>query len=352
MFDITAKIAGAGYDGVTVQFEDTATVAADPTFSYDEESKVLTIGIVDGTTTVNDLISDISNYEEVDNLFTISKTLDVYGSGSDSTGAGVLRISDTATLADGTTVTGTPTGVALLGNDDEANTGLTFKATEYGSDAFVSVTSLNNGAFATTDADGNTSDRAEGTDVEALINGVRALGKGLTASINTSALDVSFSVSEDLADGTSTSFSITGGGATFQLGPDVVSNQQARLGISSVNTAKLGGTSGRLYELRSGNAASLENDTIAAAAIVEEAITEVVTLRGRLGAFQSTTLDSNIASLEDTLENLTEAESTIRDADFAEESASLTRNQILVQSGTSVLAMANQNPQSVLSLLG
>ena len=351
MFDITAKIAGSEYDGVTIEFEDTASVAADPTFSYNEATKVLTIGIVDGATTVNDLISDITNYEEVDSLFSISKTLNVYESGTDSLGTGVLRISDTATLSGGTTVTGSPTGVALLGNDDEADTGLTFKATEYGSDSFVSITSLNGGAFATTDADGNSSDRAEGTDVEALINGVRALGKGLTASINTSALDISFSVSKDLSDGTSTRFSITGGGAVFQLGPDVVSNQQARLGIGSVNTVKLGGTSGRLFSLRSGNSASLENDVIAAAAIVDEAITELVTLRGRLGAFQSTTLESNIASLEDTLENLTEAESTIRDADFAEESAALTRNQILVQSGTSVLAMANQNPQAVLSLL-
>ncbi|MHB8899730.1 MAG: flagellin [Thermoguttaceae bacterium] len=351
MFDITAKIAGAAYDGVTIQFEDTAAVAANPTFAYNANTKVLTIGIVDGATTVNDLISDIANYEEVDNLFSLALTQDIYGTATDSSGAGVVRISDTATLAGGTTVTGTPTGVALLGNEDEANTGLTFKATEYGSDSFISVKSLNGGAFATTDTAGNAAERVAGTNVEALINGVRALGKGLTATINTSALDVSFSVSTSMTDGSSTAFSIVGGGATFQLGPDVVSNQQARLGITSVNTAKLGGVSGRLYELRSGNAASLENDVINAAAIVEETITSIVTLRGRLGAFQATTLESNIASLEDTLENLTEAESNIRDADFAEESAKLTRNQILVQSGTSVLAMANQNPQAVLSLL-
>ena len=55
--------------------------------------------------------------------------------------------------------------------------------------------------------------------------------------------------------------------------------------------------------------------------------------------------------LNDTLEGLTEAESSIRDADFAAESANLTRAQILVQSGISVLSMANQNPQNVLSLL-
>ena len=80
-------------------------------------------------------------------------------------------------------------------------------------------------------------------------------------------------------------------------------------------------------------------------------ISQVASLRGRLGAFQKATLDANIASLTDTMENLTAAESNIRDADFAAETAELTRSQILVQSGTSVLAIANSNPQNVLGLL-
>ena len=84
---------------------------------------------------------------------------------------------------------------------------------------------------------------------------------------------------------------------------------------------------------------------------MDEVLTKVTQLRGRLGAFQRTTLDSNIVSLSDTLANLTEAESSIRDADFAAESAALTRAQILVQSGTQVLSIANQNPQNVLALL-
>ena len=80
-------------------------------------------------------------------------------------------------------------------------------------------------------------------------------------------------------------------------------------------------------------------------------INKVTSLRGRLGAFQATTLESNMTSLSDTVGNLTEAESSIRDADFAAESSKLTRAQILVQSGTQVLSLANQNPQNVLSLL-
>jgi flagellin len=137
----------------------------------------------------------------------------------------------------------------------------------------------------------------------------------------------------------------------FQLGPDVVTTQQARIGIASVNTAELGGMNGRLFELRSGAARALDADITGAARIVDEAITKITQLRGRLGAFQRTTLETNIASLKDTLTNLTEAESSIRDADFAAESARLTRAQILVQSGTSVLQIANQNPQQVLALL-
>ena len=147
-------------------------------------------------------------------------------------------------------------------------------------------------------------------------------------------------------------FDITGGGALFQLGPDVVSNQQARLGIQSLYTAKMGGPSGRL--VRTGfrwRQDTWPNDPSAAYKVVSEVISKVATLRGRLGAFQRTTVETNIASLTDTLVNLTDAESAIRDADFAKESSELTRAQILVQSGTSVLGIANSNPQSVLSLL-
>jgi flagellin len=63
-------------------------------------------------------------------------------------------------------------------------------------------------------------------------------------------------------------------------------------------------------------------------------------------------LETNTNSLSVALENVTASESAIRDADFAEETAAMTRAQILVQANTSVLAQANSTPQSVLSLLG
>jgi len=135
------------------------------------------------------------------------------------------------------------------------------------------------------------------------------------------------------------------------LGPDVVSNQQARIGITSVNTARLGGVSGKLFQLGSGGTADLSTDPTQGALIVEDAINQVTSLRGRLGAFQRTSLETNRNALGDTLVNLTDAESQVRDADFAAETAALTRAQILVQSGTTVLQITNQNPQNVLALL-
>ncbi len=100
-----------------------------------------------------------------------------------------------------------------------------------------------------------------------------------------------------------------------------------------------------------GQSKSLTKDIKGAANVIDEVINKVTGLRGRLGAFQRTTLESNITSLNDTLSNLNEAQSSIRDADFAKESANLTRAQILVQSGTSVLGIANQSSQNVLALL-
>jgi flagellin len=255
---------------------------------------------------------------------------------------------DIQTLVDQINLVSDATGVeASVGED---GTTLLIESTGYGSKAIVDLKVSSEGAGGTFTASVGSGARSEGTDIEATINGIAVTGDGNSLSINTATLDLSATVEAGFT-GTA-AFSITGGGALFQLGPDVVSNQQARLGISSVNTAALGGVSGKLYQLGSGGTADLAKDPTTAARVVEEAINQVTSLRGRLGAFQRTSLETNKNALNDTLSNLTEAESTIRDADFAEETANLTRSQILVQSGTRVLAIANQNPQNVLALLG
>jgi flagellin len=225
---------------------------------------------------------------------------------------------------------------------------LSLKSNGYGSKYFTAATITNEGIAGTLKTAMSAS-RATGTDADAKINGITAVADGNLLSVITSTLDMSIEVTAGKV--TAFNFSITGGGALFQLGPDVVANQQARMGIQSVNTTRLGGASGKLYQLGNGQDASLKNNVGLAAKIADDAVTSIINIRGRLGAFQKTTLDTNIKALNDTVVALTEAESSIRDADFATETANLSRAQILSQSGMAVLAIANRQPQDVLALL-
>ena len=229
--------------------------------------------------------------------------------------------------------------------------GITFNSTAYGSRQFVSVTAQS-GAFGTVDSAGNAKTREVGQDVAATVNGALTVGDGLNLKLNTSSLEMSMTIDEAFGIG-QTSFSITGGGALFQLGAKVTSNQQVNVGIQSVAASKLGNRSvGFLNDVVTGGGASLVTGNAAdASKILETAIRQVAVLRGRLGAFEKNTLDTNINSLNIAMENVTASESSIRDADFAAETAALTRSQILTQAGTSVLATANSTPQQVLSLL-
>ncbi len=237
------------------------------------------------------------------------------------------------------------TGVEASADDDT----LVLQSTTYGSKASVDLRIINEESTGTFTSAVGIRTRDTGTNVVAKLNGVDVSGDGNSLKVTNSTLDLSLSLTAGFTG--SINFGITGGGAKFQLGPEVVANQQARIGIGSVNSARLGGVAGRLYELGEGGLAALATNPSLAADIVDEAINQVTGLRGRLGAFQATTLESNLVSLNDTVANLQEAESSIRDADFAAESARLTRAQILVQFGTSVLSIANQNPQNVLGLL-
>ena len=85
--------------------------------------------------------------------------------------------------------------------------------------------------------------------------------------------------------------------------------------------------------------------------LVDQAIDDVSTMRGNLGSFQRNALEANLHSLRVSKENLTASESMLADTDMAQEMSSLVKNQILLSSGTAMLAQANQVPQSVLQLL-
>ena len=107
-----------------------------------------------------------------------------------------------------------------------------------------------------------------------------------------------------------------------------------------------------ISSLGSGGTNSLTSDNLTTAQkVIDKSIKQVSQLRGRLGAFQRFTIGSTVNSLGIALENASAAESAIRDTDFAEETANLTRNQILAQAATTVLSQANASPQAALALL-
>ena len=126
------------------------------------------------------------------------------------------------------------------------------------------------------------------------------------------------------------------------------------IGIPSVGSSNLGDADvGFLYTIKDGGLYTVKDsgNTTQAEAIVVEAIQQVATLRGRLGGLQKNQIETNINSQNVALENVTAAESAIRDADIAQEVAAMTRSQILVQSTTAILKVANQMPQTALALL-
>ena len=196
-----------------------------------------------------------------------------------------------------------------------------------------------------------------GRDAAVMVNGISAVADGLEATVSSDGFDLALTLdgaSSLNTVGATTSFQITGGGANFNLAPKVNLSSKVSIGIETVTTGNLGNaTVGFLSALKAGGSANVINgDLTKAQEIVAASIRQVSSLRGRLGAFTKNVVGSAIQSLGVTLENTAAAESKVRDTNFAEETAELTRRQIIQQAANQSLALANSAPQNVLSLLG
>ncbi len=202
-----------------------------------------------------------------------------------------------------------------------------------------------------------TSAKDEGRDASVLINGQAATVDGLNASVRSNGLDVEMTLSSTFGTQTATqqAFGITGGGALFQSRARCQSDRSVSDG-HPVHRHRYDSATRRSAgcpQIGTGGECSIVGGNYEQAqAIVDVAVQQVATLRGRLGGFQKNQLETNISSQQVALENAKSSESAIRDADYATETAAMTRAQILVQSTTQILAIANQQPQNVLTLLG
>ena len=143
--------------------------------------------------------------------------------------------------------------------------------------------------------------------------------------------------SQKLLDGT-----ISGAGLEFQVGMRNTANDRFSLAVDDCSATSLGLTT----------SVSLSSQTSAQStmSVIDTAIDTLSSQRAKLGAVGNR-LSSTVSNLAISRENLTAAQSRIRDTDVAQETANMARSQVLVQAGVAMLAQANQAPNNLLSLL-
>jgi len=133
------------------------------------------------------------------------------------------------------------------------------------------------------------------------------------------------------------------GGVNFQVGANTASDNRIAVNVANVTTTIASVTGASI-------AGSTATGATGAIDAIDAAIKAIDTQRAELGAIQNR-FTTTISNLQSSIENQQAARSRIMDADFASETAALSRNQILQQAGVAMLAQANQAPQTVLSLL-
>ncbi len=173
-------------------------------------------------------------------------------------------------------------------------------------------------------------DNPDGTNKSIYFNVSKAAADGIAVGLTTGA-------------GVGKNFVPTSGeGLTFQIGANGVEDQRVTLTIDDMGADSLGVAG---VDVSTRDSANKAIDTI------DAAISKVSMQRAGLGALQNR-LEYTVNNLTTTNENLTNAESTIRDTDMATEMISYTKFNILQQASQAMLAQANQQPQAVLQLLG
>lgn len=305
-----------------------------------------------------------------------AQTLDVAGyKGSVQIASGATGIDDDATAKE----------VADLVNAQSANTGVTASAL---TEATVSTDAAGTISFKIGSdtnmqtVSANITDKDDLTDLVSAINDVSGQ-TGITAEIDGTAMKLTQSEGKDIKildarnSTTGSTLSVTGqSGAAIALDTDAASvadstvvggniefSSRSSFSVASGVTSALGavvddGAAGAAGDILASTAQTVNSVDISdvegaqkAIDIIDKALGTIDSERGDLGAIQNR-FESTIANLQNISENISAARSRILDADIAQETSNMTKQNILQQAGVSILAQANQAPQLALSLLG
>lgn len=232
-------------------------------------------------------------------------------------------------------------GLGITATGDAAS-GIDFTSNEYGVDQTISITASTLTAAMGLTTDATTDKTDSGVNVAGTIGGLAATGSGRTlvgTTGNAIGLKVTLSGTAAGTVAAAGDISVTKNALTTHIGAN--ENQTMTLNFNSMSSIDL-----------SINALNLTTQTGAESAItsVDNAIKNVSAERSKLGAYQNR-LEHTINNLNTSSENLSAAESRIRDVDMAKEMSDQTKNSILAQAAQAMLAQANQQPQGVLQLL-
>ena len=239
--------------------------------------------------------------------------------------------------------------------DGNLSQAITFRHKEFGSEHTFQVASNTAGLVSNVS---NMSVAVEnGQDVLGVINGEETTGKGqeLTGakgSGTTEGIRVRYTGESVPLGGNAGTLTFSQNSLSFQIGGNA--NQYSEISLNSIKTSDLGRgqVNGSGFKSLSDVSMLSSEGAQDAIAVIDKAIADVTSSRGEMGAFQKNNLESNLNYLRIAHENTVSSESVIRDADMAAEMAAFTRNQIMSEASTSMLAQANQSSMNVLKLLG
>jgi flagellin len=309
--------------------------------------------VADGTITGNVVTAAsgaVTNGVTAETDLTITTNAGTTSAISYAANAGADAVATAINSAAGTLgVTATATNSAVIASLSHAGT-VTF--------------SLNNQAISVVVADQN-----DLSNVISAINGVQGT-TGVTAAFTSTSSKASITLTttdgrniefEDYTNSGNATASVSFGGTTLTEGTAVsavktgtisLSSTQGPIATANASAEVFAGAGVNNSSFLSVAALDISTASGAQSAIgaLDSALTQINSSRGALGAYQNR-FTSAIANLSTTAENISAARSRIQDADFAAETASLTRNQILQQAGTAMLAQANALPQNVLTLI-
>ncbi|MCK9273923.1 MAG: hypothetical protein M0P57_02420 [Syntrophales bacterium] len=326
---------GASFDGE----DKTVTGEGGSWFGASATGELTAVTGITGT-----LDSSIANLEDTNNTWTIAKD----GTASGLTLTNTNNMSFTATVNTGE---GTIT-VHGMGEDqgDLVIAGTVTTTTDADGDTI----SFNNLGISTVSVDTGTTAQAwtlstSGSNL--VLTGADGTNQSVAATagstVDFSNLGISFALGDefdanDLDGMVITTAGSSGTSLAFQIGAENTDDNKLSINLSDSRASALSLVNDML---------STQSNAQAALTTIDSAIDTLSGSRSTVGAYMNR-LSYASANLASTIENVQAAESVIRDVDMAEEMTSFTKNQILMQAGTAMLAQANMAPQSVLSLLG